>query len=70
MSPPGPRRGVRYVVEVDKPTLDYVNELRDRRNERNPGAMYRQKDIVRYLTEVHRAAGGKLAAALDQEEAQ
>jgi len=60
-------RKPRFVVEVDKATLDYINELRDRHNDAHPGAGWRQKDTVRYLTETHRVTIGKIEAAFDAE---
>lgn len=63
------RRPPRFVVEVDKATLNYINQVRDRHNAANPGAGWRQKDTVRYLAGCHRAAVSQLADAVREEAA-
>lgn len=61
-------RKQRFVVEVDQATLQYINGLRDRHNAANPGAGWRQKDTVRYLTECHMVGIASLAAAAQAEQ--
>lgn len=61
------RRQARFVVEVDKETLEYINGVRDRHNAEYPGAGWRQKDTVRHLADCHRVAAAKLAFALARE---